>query len=166
MTATRLVVIGGDAAGMSAASKVRREDPEREIVVLERSPHTSYSACGMPYFIAGLVESAEQLVARTPEKFRDKYNIDARVHHEVSELDLAGQRVHVTNLESGSKAWEAYDQLLIATGAAAFLPELPGSDADGIFGLSTLASKAGERGRHQSGWRLCHFPRRGRDGSQ
>ena len=97
MTATRLVVIGGDAAGMSAASKVRREDPQREIVVFERSPHTSYSACGMPYFIAGLVESAEKLVARTPEKFREKFNIDARVHHEVTELDLAGQRVRVTN---------------------------------------------------------------------
>jgi NADPH-dependent 2,4-dienoyl-CoA reductase/sulfur reductase-like enzyme len=140
MTATRLVVIGGDAAGMSAASKVRREDPQREIVVLERSPHTSYSACGIPYFIAGLVESAEELVARTPEKFRGKYNIDARTRHEVSELDLAGQRVRVTNLENGSEVWEPYDQLLIATGAAAFLPELPGSDADGIFGLSTLAS--------------------------
>jgi NADPH-dependent 2,4-dienoyl-CoA reductase/sulfur reductase-like enzyme len=77
MTAARLVVIGGDAAGMSAASKVRREDPQRKIVVFERSPHTSYSACGIPYFIAGLVESAEELVARTPEKFREKYNIDA-----------------------------------------------------------------------------------------
>ena len=140
MTATRLVVIGGDAAGMSAAAKVRREDPQRKIVVLERSPHTSYSACGMPYFIAGLVESAEQLVARTPEKFREKYNIDARVHHEATELDLAGQRVRFTNLENGRAAWEPYDQLLIATGAAAILPELPGSDADGIFGLSTLAS--------------------------
>ena len=140
MTATRLLVIGGDAAGMSAASKVRREDPQREIVVFERSPHTSYSACGMPYFIAGLVESAELLVARTPEKFREKYNIDARVHHEVTELDLAGQRVRVTKLDSGREVWEPYDQLLIATGAAAFMPELPGSDADGIFGLSTLAS--------------------------
>lgn len=140
MTTTRLVVIGGDAAGMSAASKVRREDPEREIVVFERSPHTSYSACGMPYFIAGLVESEELLIARTPEKFREKYNIDARIRHEVTELDLNGHRLRVTNLESGGEVWEPYDQLLIATGAAAFLPELPGSDVDGIFGLSTLAS--------------------------
>ena len=140
MTATRLVIIGGDAAGMSAASKVRRKDPQREIVVFERSPHTSYSACGMPYFIAGLVESADLLIARTPEKFREKYNIDARVHHEVTELDLNGRRVLVRNLENNSEAWEAYDQLLIATGAEAIMPELPGSDADGIFGLSTLAS--------------------------
>jgi len=140
MTTTRLVVIGGDAAGMSAASKVRRKDPQRDIVVFERSPHTSYSACGMPYFIAGLVESADLLIARTPEKFREKYNIDARVLHEVTELDLNGRRVQVRNLENNSEAWEAYDQLLIATGAEAIMPELPGSDADGIFGLSTLAS--------------------------
>lgn len=140
MATTRLVVIGGDAAGMSAASKVRREDPLREIVVMERTPYTSYSACGMPYLIAGLVDSAEQLVARTPEKFREKYNIDARVLHEVTELDLNGQRLRVSNLVSGSETWERYDQLLIATGAEAVLPLMPDSDSDGIFGLSTLAS--------------------------
>ena len=139
-TAQRLVVIGGDAAGMSAASKVRREDPAREIVVFERSPHTSYSACGMPYFIAGLVTSAERLVARSPEKFREKYQIDARVGHEVLELDPTNQRVRVINLSSRSETWEPYDQLLIATGAEAILPKLDGSEADGIFGLSTLAS--------------------------
>jgi NADPH-dependent 2,4-dienoyl-CoA reductase/sulfur reductase-like enzyme len=140
MSTTRLVVIGGDAAGMSAAAKVRREDPQREIVVLERSPHTSYSACGMPYLIAGMVESAGLLIARTPEKFREKYNIDARIQHEVTELDLNGQRVRVSHLESGKEVWEPYDQLLIATGAEAFLPQLSGSESDGIFGLSTLAS--------------------------
>jgi len=140
MAATRLIIIGGDAAGMSAASNVRRKEPLREIVVFERSPHTSYSACGMPYFIAGLVETSEQLVARTPETFREKFNIDVRVRQEVVELDLAGQRVRVKNLESGNESWEPYDQLLIATGAEAILPQLQGSDADGIFGLSTLAS--------------------------
>ncbi len=140
MTAARLVIIGGDAAGMSAASKVRREDPEREIVVFERSPHTSYSACGMPYLIAGLVDSPEKLIARSPQKFREKYNIDARTGHEVTELNLTSQRVLVRNLETNSEGWEPYDQLLIATGAEATFPRLPGSDADGIFGLSTLAS--------------------------
>ena len=140
MTTERLIVIGGDAAGMSAASKVRRENPQREIVVFERSPHTSYSACGMPYFIAGLVESADKLVARTPEKFREKFNIDARIGHEVLEIDPAAQRVRVVNLADQSEVWEPYDQLLIATGAEAIFPTLPGSDANGIFSLSTLAS--------------------------
>jgi NADPH-dependent 2,4-dienoyl-CoA reductase/sulfur reductase-like enzyme len=140
MTTGRLIVIGGDAAGMSAASKVRREQPQREIVVFERSPHTSYSACGMPYFIAGLVESADKLIARSPEKFREKFNIDARIRHEVLELDPTGQRVRVQNLTDSSEAWESYDQLLIATGAEAIFPQLEGSEADGIFSLSTLAS--------------------------
>ncbi len=140
MTTGRLIVIGGDAAGMSAASKVRREQPEREITVFERSPHTSYSACGMPYFIAGLIESADRLVARSPEKFRDKYNIDVRVRHEVLEIDPPAQRVRVVNLADNSEKWENYSQILIATGARAIFPSLQNSDADGIFSLSTLAS--------------------------
>ncbi|MDK9718499.1 MAG: FAD-dependent oxidoreductase [Trichlorobacter sp.] len=140
MTTGRLMVIGGDAAGMSAASKVRRQKPEREIVVFERSPHTSYSACGMPYFIAGLIDSADKLVARSPEKFREKFNIDVRVQHEVLELDPTAQRVRVKDLISNNEAWEPYDQLLITTGAQAIFPQLEDSNADGIFSLSTLAS--------------------------
>lgn len=76
MMKNKLIVIGGDAAGMSAASKVRREQPDREIIVFERGNHTSYSACGMPYYIGKQVESSEKLIARSPEVFRDKYNID------------------------------------------------------------------------------------------
>lgn len=140
MTTGRLVVIGGDAAGMSAASKVRREQPQREITVFERSPHTSYSACGMPYYIAGLVDEPQKLVARSPEKFREKFNIDVRIRHEVLAIDPAAQRVWVADLEQGSEAWEPYDQLLIATGAEAIFPPLANSDADGIFSLSTLVT--------------------------
>ena len=72
MNTRKLVVIGGDAAGMTAASKVRREQPEREIVVLERGNHTSYAACGMPYYIGRQVESEEHLIARKPEVFKKK----------------------------------------------------------------------------------------------
>jgi NADPH-dependent 2,4-dienoyl-CoA reductase/sulfur reductase-like enzyme len=140
MSKERLVVIGGDAAGMSAASKVRREDPEREIVVFERSPHTSYSACGLPYLVAGLVETADSLIARTPEKFREKYRIDARIRHEVLAVEPETRRVRVCNLESRQEWWEPYDQLLIATGAAPYCPDLPGAPASGIYGLSTLES--------------------------
>lgn len=140
MPKTKLVVIGGDAAGMSAASKVRREDAEREIVVFERSPHTSYSACGIPYYIGGVVEDVEQLIARSPEKFRDKYQIDVRIGQEVVAIDPAGGRVRFKDLAGGAEGWETYDQLLIATGASPFCPQVPGADAEGIFGLSTLQS--------------------------
>ncbi len=140
MSRKKLVVVGGDAADMSAASKVRRENPEREIVVFERSPHTSYSACGMPYYIGGVVEDAEQLIARSPQRFREKYRIEARIRQEVVEVDPAAARVRVKDLKGGNECWEAYDQLLIATGASPFCPRLPGSDAEGIYGLSTLES--------------------------
>jgi NADPH-dependent 2,4-dienoyl-CoA reductase/sulfur reductase-like enzyme len=140
MSRNRLVIIGGDAAGMSAAAKVRREDPDREIVVFERSPHTSYSACGMPYYIGGLIEKAEHLIARSPEKFREKYRIDVRTRHEVVAIDPAASQVRVRELDNGSESQTAYDQLLISTGATPFCPQVPGAGAGGIFGLSTLQS--------------------------
>ena len=140
MSRERLIVIGGDAAGMSAAAKIRREDAQREIIVFERSPHTSYSACGIPYLIGGLVEETEKLIERSPEVFREQYAIDARVRHEVRAVDPARQRVRVRNLATGEDFDEAYDQLLIATGASPFCPDLPGREAAGIFGLSTLQS--------------------------
>ena len=136
----KLVVIGGDAAGMSAASKVRRTHKEWEIVVFERGQYTSYAACGMPYYIAGMVESADHLIARKPEDFRKKQNIDVRILHEVVKIDLDKKRVRVRNLEKESEFWECYDDLLIATGASPVRPEVAGIDAKGIFGLSTLQS--------------------------
>jgi len=140
MNTGKLVVIGGDAAGMSAASKVRREHPDREIVVFERGRHTSYAACGMPYFIAGQVESSDRLIARRPEVFREKQNIDVRTLHEVLAIDTEQRRVQVRDLEQESTFWEDWDHLLIATGASPIVPDLPNIDAEGIFSLSTLQS--------------------------
>ena len=142
MAGNRMVIIGGDAAGMSAAAKIRREQPQREILVLEKTAYTSYSACGIPYWLGGLVESAENLVVRSPEVFRRDYDIDVRTGHEVREIDPVAQRLLIRGAD-GREFREAYDQLLIATGAHPFCPDLPGSGASGIFGLSTLAS--GER---------------------
>lgn len=97
MKKTKLVVIGGDAAGMSAASKVRREKSDIEIIVFEKSAYTSYSACGIPYFISGEVEKLEQLIIRSPEKFIEKYNIQVRTLHEVLEVDTDQNKVLVHN---------------------------------------------------------------------
>ncbi|WP_069133483.1 FAD-dependent oxidoreductase [Rhodohalobacter halophilus] len=134
----KLIVIGGDAAGMSAASKVRRTDADREIVVFERGHHTSYSACGMPYYIAGQIESSDNLITRKPEEFRKKQNIDVRIRHEVLKIDRENKRVQVHHLENGEKFWESYDTLLIATGASPIRPDIEGIHSKGIFGLSTL----------------------------
>jgi len=92
MDKERLIVIGGDAAGMSAASQARRRRPELDIVVFERSPHTSFSACGIPYYVSRVVDTEEKLIIRTPEKFRERDGIDARVLHEVERSIRRGKR--------------------------------------------------------------------------
>jgi NADPH-dependent 2,4-dienoyl-CoA reductase/sulfur reductase-like enzyme len=135
----RVVIIGGDAAGMSAASKIRRVDPDRNILVLERTEHTSYSACGMPYYIGGLIDDADSLVARSPDTFREKYAIDVRTRHEVVSIEPEVQRVMIRT-DDRQVTSEPYDQLLVATGARPFCPKVPGAGAEGIFGLSTLTS--------------------------
>src|SRR3954469_18717854 len=93
--AERLVVIGGDAGGMTAATNARRQRPDLEIVALERGSRTSYSACGIPYLVAGDVADADQLVGRTPQEFRDKQRIDVRLHHDVTAIDLDARKVEV-----------------------------------------------------------------------
>ncbi|PLX99644.1 MAG: flavoprotein oxidoreductase [Desulfuromonas sp.] len=140
MSKNRLIVIGGDAAGMAAASKVRREQPEREILVFEKTGYTSYSACGLPYLIGGLIDHSDKLVVRSPETFRQKFAIDVRTEHEVTRIEPEKQRVEVYDINGKRSIEESYDQLLIATGARPRCPDVPNSDAAGIFGLSTLAS--------------------------
>jgi NADPH-dependent 2,4-dienoyl-CoA reductase/sulfur reductase-like enzyme len=140
----RLVVIGGDAAGMTAASRARRRrDPEDlEIVAFERGPYTSYSACGIPYLIGDLVTELDSLVARSPEEHR-KNGIDVRTGHEVVAVDVNHRRVRVRDVtgdaDGDAERDEPFDQLVVATGSLPRRPDLPGVDADGIFGVQTLA---------------------------
>ncbi|MEV4949667.1 FAD-dependent oxidoreductase [Streptomyces sp. NPDC053755] len=135
----RLVVIGGDAAGMSAASQARRlrEPSQLEIVAFERGRFASFSACGIPYWVGGDVDERDDLIARTPEEHRAR-DIDLRMRTEVTELDLAGQRVRTQDLESGGEAWTGFDKLVIATGARPVRPALPGIGAPGVHGVQTL----------------------------
>ena len=137
---SRLVVVGGDAGGMSAAAQARRRasSDALEIVAFERGVHTSYSACGIPYFVGDVVHDADDLVARTPDEHR-RNGIDLRVRHEVASIDLARRAVVVRDLESNEERSERFDQLLLATGAAPRRPPLPGIDAPGVFGVQTLA---------------------------
>jgi NADPH-dependent 2,4-dienoyl-CoA reductase/sulfur reductase-like enzyme len=136
-TRERLLIVGGDAAGMSAASQAKRLRPDLEVIAFERGWHTSYSACGMPYLVGGLVGRVESLIARTPEQFA-KQGIEARLRHEVIGIDLAARRVTVRRLDEGGEYAEPFDHLVIATGARPIVPNLPGIDAKGVSGLSVL----------------------------
>ncbi|MER5936328.1 FAD-dependent oxidoreductase [Streptomyces sp. NPDC001928] len=135
----RLVVIGGDAAGMSAASQARRlrSAEELEIVAFERGHFTSFSACGIPYWVGGDVPERDRLIARTPEEHRAR-DIDLRMRTEVVEIDVAGRRVRARDVDSGAESWTSYDKLVIGTGARPIRPDMPGVDAPGVHGVQTL----------------------------
>ncbi|MER6096611.1 FAD-dependent oxidoreductase [Streptomyces sp. NPDC001728] len=135
----RLVVIGGDAAGMSAASQARRlKGPgELEIVAFERGHFSSYSACGIPYWVGGDVATRGELIARSPEEHRAR-DIDLRMRTEVTAIDVPGRRVLARDLEAGTESWTGFDKLVIATGARPRRPALPGIDAPGVHGVQTL----------------------------
>lgn len=138
--AERMIVIGGDAAGMTAASQARRRRDEGNlrIVVFERGRYTSYSACGIPYWVAGDVGDADDLVVRWPEEHRER-GIDVRMRTEVTAIDVRGRRVRARSLgEPDGEGWTGFDHLVIATGAVPVRPELPGLDAPNVYGVQTL----------------------------
>jgi NADPH-dependent 2,4-dienoyl-CoA reductase/sulfur reductase-like enzyme len=135
------VVIGGDAAGGSAASQVKRaKGDDVDVVMVERGRWTSYSACGIPYWIAGDVDNAEALVARSPETHRAN-GIDVRVGTEAVGVDLDRGSVAVRGPDGTAGELE-FDQLMIATGATPDRPDIPGIDSSGVFGVQTLADGA------------------------
>lgn len=136
--AERLVVIGGDAGGMAAASQARRQQPYMEIVALERGRYTSYAACGIPYLVAGDIEDPQQLIARTPEQFRDQHRIDVRMQHEAMAIDLDARKVEVRDHARGRTIVLGFDLLHVATGARPIRPDLPGIDRPEVRGVQTL----------------------------
>jgi NADPH-dependent 2,4-dienoyl-CoA reductase/sulfur reductase-like enzyme len=135
----KLVVIGGDAAGMSAASQARKRKSAEElpIVVFERGHFTSYSACGIPYWIGGSVKERDALVTREPAEFR-KVGIDVRMRHEVVAIDLDARTVIARDLDSGGTVREPFDQLVYAAGAVPLTPDWARVEGDGVFGVQTL----------------------------
>jgi NADPH-dependent 2,4-dienoyl-CoA reductase/sulfur reductase-like enzyme len=140
----RLVVIGGDAAGGSAASQAKKRRPDLDVVMFERGRATSYSACGIPYWISGAVDEEASLVARTPEQHRAA-GIDVRMRTAVVGIDLDRQVVHWRDLDGGGKGTEPYDDLVYATGSVPMRPPVPGIDADGVYGVQVLDDGAALR---------------------
>jgi len=130
------VIIGGDAAGMSAASRAKRNNPDLKVTVLEKTGDVSYSACGMPYNIADPNRVIDDLVVRSAKVFREKQGITMLTGHNVQQIDP----VNKTVIGLAQKEFRfSYDQLLIATGAAPIIPELSGFDLPGVMALTSLA---------------------------
>jgi NADPH-dependent 2,4-dienoyl-CoA reductase/sulfur reductase-like enzyme len=147
MSRQRLVVIGGDAAGLSAAAQARRlrTADDLEIVVLEQGPEVSYSACGIPYWVGDLVSDRDRLIARTPAQFAEK-DIVIRTDTRAEGIDLAAGKVVAAGGERLS-----YDHLVVATGGRPMRPKVPGLDADGVHGVHRLADGADIRAAISAG---------------
>jgi CoA-dependent NAD(P)H sulfur oxidoreductase len=133
----KFLVIGGDAAGMSAASKVKRNRTEIDVTVLEQTMDVSYSACGMPYNIADPERDIDDLVVRHADTFREKQGIDLRTGCRAESIDRKGRTVTYTDAKGNEKTLP-YDRLLIATGASPVIPALPGVPLPGVFVLKSL----------------------------
>lgn len=152
--ASRVVVVGGDAAGMAAASQAKKRRPDLEVVAFERGRATSYSACGIPYWIGGAVRDEAALVARTPEEHRAN-GIDVRTRTEVTAIDLDRRTVTWRGLRDegpdGTEGTEPFDELVYATGSVPMRPPVPGIDAHGVHGVQVLDDGVALRAELASG---------------
>ena len=134
----KFLIIGGDAAGMSAASRAKRLNPALSVTVLEETHDVSYSACNMPYNVADARRTMEDLVVRSADVFRNKLGIDLRTGHRAVRINPADHTVDVRTDQS-RKLKLVYDRLMIATGASPIVPDLPGFDQPGVMALKRLA---------------------------
>ena len=123
---TRIVVIGGVAGGMSAATRLRRLDADAEIIVVEKSGYVSYANCGLPYYVGGIIEEERDLLLQTPASLHARFRLDVRVSSEVTSISRSEKTVAVTNLLSGETYELNYDKLILSPGASPIVPPIPG----------------------------------------
>jgi NADPH-dependent 2,4-dienoyl-CoA reductase/sulfur reductase-like enzyme/rhodanese-related sulfurtransferase len=136
----RIVVIGAVAGGTSAAAKARRNLEDAEIVIYEKDSFISYSGCSMPYFIGGVLTNREELSPRDPQYFKEKYNVDVKIGHEVLTIDSATKSMQVKELATDKIFTDYYDKLILSTGAKAWVPPIVGADLPHVFTLRTLTN--------------------------
>jgi NADPH-dependent 2,4-dienoyl-CoA reductase/sulfur reductase-like enzyme/rhodanese-related sulfurtransferase len=122
----RVVIVGGVAGGMSAATRLRRLDADAEIVVLERSGHVSYANCGLPYYVGGVIEDESDLLLQTPESLHEQFRLDVRVSSEVKSIDPVTKKVCVVDLSTKTSYELSYDKLVLSPGASPVTPPIPG----------------------------------------
>lgn len=134
----KIVIVGGVAAGATAAAKARRISPDAQIIMLEAGPDISFANCGLPYYIGGDIKSRSKLILQSPESFKEQYNVDVHVHTLVSAIDKDKRVIKTLDTRSGEQKTFEYNKLILAQGGRPIKPTLPGADASHVFTLWTL----------------------------
>lgn len=134
----KVIIVGGVAGGATAAARLRRLNENAEIIMIERFGYVSYANCGLPYYIGGTITDRSKLTLQTPQSFRNRFDVDARVRQEVVAIDRAARTVTVRRLDDGTVYVEGYDKLILSPGARPVTPDLPGINAERLFTLRTV----------------------------
>jgi NADPH-dependent 2,4-dienoyl-CoA reductase/sulfur reductase-like enzyme/peroxiredoxin family protein/rhodanese-related sulfurtransferase/TusA-related sulfurtransferase len=134
----RVIIIGGNAGGASAAARLRRLDEKAEIVVYEKGEYISFANCGLPYHVGGVIADRNQLLVQTKESMKSRFNVDFVVGHEVTGIDRQAHTVTVKDLTNGAETTDHYDKLVLSPGGSPLCPPIPGIDNDGIYTLWTI----------------------------
>lgn len=133
----KVIIIGGIAAGMSAATKFKRLSPNDDVVVYEKGDIVSFGACGLPYYVGGFFDDSNEMIARTPEAFREA-GVEIHTKHEVTNVDFSNKKVTVKNLNTNEVLEESYDKLMIASGARAIIPPIKNIDLENVVTLKSM----------------------------
>lgn len=134
----KVVIIGGVAGGASAAARLRRLDESAEIILVEKGGHISYANCGLPYYIGEVIKDKEKLLVQTPEKMKQRFNIDVRIFSEVTKISPENKTVEIFSITGNKTYTETYDKLILSPGAEPIRPRLEGIDTPGIFTLRNI----------------------------
>ncbi len=129
----KFLIVGGVAGGASTAARIRRLDEQAEVIMFEKGPNVSFSNCSLPFHLSGIVENSSKLILMTPQTFQSKYNIEARVSHEVVSINRDAKTVTVKNLINDTSYEESYDTLVLSPGASPIVPNLEGVDSPHVF---------------------------------
>lgn len=133
----KVLVIGGVAAGTKAAAKLKRERRDYDITIITESKDISYAGCGLPYYVGDLIETRDQLIVNTPEKFEALTGVRVETGRRAVELDSSGKRVKIVHVETGQEEYRDYDICILAVGASSVMPDLPGIHLPGVFKMRT-----------------------------
>ena len=134
----RVVIIGGIAAGTSAAAKCRRQDEDLEIIIYEKDKYISYGTCGLPYFVSGKIVNMNKLLINTPQRFSKRFNIGVRTEHEVLSIDAKNKKILIRDLKNNKEFEDHYDKLILTSGSIPIKIKMEGYGAQNIFVLKTM----------------------------